>query len=53
MTSQGAKLSSSECNEIINEADRDGDGEINLEGKNVMFTFYIFYSVCIKPRSMR
>jgi len=31
MTSQGAKLSSSECNEIINEADRDGDGEINLE----------------------
>jgi len=31
MTSQGAKLSSSECNEIINEADADGDGEINLE----------------------
>jgi len=31
MTSQGAKLSSSECNEIISEADADGDGEINLE----------------------
>ena len=32
MTSQGAKLSDSECNEIIKEADTDGDGEINLEG---------------------
>jgi len=31
MTSQGAMLSSSECNEIISEADRDGDGEIDLE----------------------
>ena len=32
MTSQGAKLSEVECNEIIAEADADGDGEINLEG---------------------
>ena len=36
MTSQGAMLSAAECNEIISEADRDGDGEIDLEGNFMM-----------------
>ena len=33
MMTQGAQMTDEEVNEIINEVDIDGDGQINLEGK--------------------
>lgn len=43
MTTLGEKLTDEEVDEMIREADLDGDGMVNYEGKMVIFKLKSFY----------
>ena len=43
MTNLGEKLTDEEVNEMINEADTDGDGQVNYEGLCLFYTYYNIY----------
>lgn len=44
MTNLGEKLTDEEVDEMIREADIDGDGQVNYEGKQVFITIRNIYS---------
>lgn len=52
MTSLGERLSEEEVDDMIKEADLDGDGQVNYEGKQLKFATTVTYSniIFINPR---
>ena len=47
MCNLGEKLTQEEVNEMIAEADTDGDGQVNYQGKNTQNTFLIITQKCL------
>lgn len=49
MTNLGEKLTDEEVDEMIREADIDGDGQVNYEGKKMLVLTLNYYSDWGKP----
>ena len=45
MVNEGAQMTDAEIDEIINEADIDGDGQLNIDGKQFVFVFVFVFKV--------
>lgn len=50
MTSLGEKLTDEEVDEMIREADIDGDGKVNYEGNELIYNVLIIYKMSIYRR---